>query len=103
MTTKEFRRELHRYPELSFEEHRTAEFISEQLAALGIEHQPIASTGVLARIEGRRGNPKRCVVLRADIDALPVCERTGAEFASQNEGVMHACGHDCHAAILLAY
>lgn len=100
MTVKEFRRELHRYPELSFEEHRTAEFISEQLAALGIEHQPIATTGVLARIEGRRGNLKRCVVLRADIDALPVCELTGAEFASQTKGVMHACGHDCHAAIL---
>ena len=100
MTTKEFRRELHRNPELSFEEHRTAGFITEQLVALGIECRPIATTGVLARIEGRRGNLKRCVVLRADIDALPVCEMTGVEFASQNQGVMHACGHDCHAAIL---
>ena len=55
---------------------------------------------MLARIEGRRGNPKRCVVLRADIDALPICEMTGVEWASQNKGVMHACGHDCHAAVL---
>lgn len=100
MTTKDFRRELHRYPELSFEEHRTAQFIAEQLDALGVEHRPIATTGVLARIEGRRGNTKRCVVLRADIDALPICEMTGVEFASQNEGIMHACGHDFHAAIL---
>lgn len=100
MDTKQFRRELHRYPELSFEEHRTAAFISEQLSALGIEHRAIATTGVLARIEGRRGNLKRCVVLRADIDALPICEKTGVEWASAVEGVMHGCGHDCHAAVL---
>lgn len=100
MDTKEFRRELHRHPELSFEEHRTAQFIAGELDSLGIEHRPIATTGVLARIEGRRGNHQRCVVLRADIDALPVSEMTGVEFASQNEGVMHACGHDCHAAVL---
>lgn len=100
MDTKQFRRELHRHPELSFEEHRTAAFISEQLDLLGIEHCPIAKTGVLARIEGRRGNLKRCVVLRADIDALPIVEKTGVEWASEVEGVMHGCGHDCHAAVL---
>ena len=100
MDTKQFRRELHRHPELSFEEHRTAAFISEQLDKLCIEHRPIAKTGVLARIEGRRGNLKRCVVLRADIDALPICEKTGVEWASEVEGVMHGCGHDCHAAVL---
>ena len=100
MDTKQFRRELHRYPELSFEEHRTAAFIAEQLTALGIENRPIATTGVLARIEGKRGNLKRCVVLRADIDALPICEKTGVEWASAVEGVMHGCGHDCHAAVL---
>ena len=100
MDTKQFRRELHRYPELSFEEHRTAAFIAEQLTALGIENRPIATTGVLARIEGKRGNLKRCVVLRADIDALPIKELNDIAFCSKNEGVMHACGHDMHTAIL---
>lgn len=100
MDTKQFRRELHAHPELSFEEYRTAAFIAEQLSQLGIENYPIAKTGVLARIEGKRGNLKRCVVLRADIDALPICEMTGIEWASKVDGVMHGCGHDCHAAIL---
>lgn len=100
MDIKDFRHQLHRYPELSFEETKTAEFISEQLSEMGIEHRPIANTGVLARIEGRRGNLERCVVLRAEIDALPIEEMTGADYASQNRGVMHACGHDCHAAML---
>lgn len=100
MNTIDFRRHLHSHPELAFEERETAAFISEQLDALGIEHRPIAGTGVLARVEGRRGNHKRCVVLRADIDAMPIKEMTGVEWASQNDGVMHACGHDCHAAVL---
>ena len=100
MKTEDFRRHLHSHPELSLEEHSTAAFISEQLSQLGIEHRPIAKTGVLARIEGKRGNLSRCVVLRADIDALPIAELTGIEWASQNEGVMHGCGHDCHAAVL---
>lgn len=100
MNTVEFRRHLHAHPELSFEEHSTAAFISEQLDAAGIEHRLIARTGILARIEGRRGNLTRCVVLRADIDALPLQEMTGVEWASQCDGVMHGCGHDCHAAIL---
>ena len=100
MNTEDFRRHLHSHPELSFEEHSTAAFISEQLSLLGIEHCPIANTGVLARIEGKRGNLSRCVVVRADIDALPIKELTGVEWASQNEGVMHGCGHDCHAAVL---
>ena len=100
MDTIQFRRHLHSHPELSFGEHATAEFISQQLAECGIEHRTIASTGVLARIDGRKGNLNRCVVLRADIDALPVSENTGVEWASQNKDVKHACGHDCHAAIL---
>lgn len=95
----EFRRHLHRHPELSFAEHQTARFIAEQLAACGIECRPVAGTGVLAKIEGC-GDLRRAVVLRADIDALPVHEATGLPFASQNEGVMHACGHDIHAAVL---
>ncbi|MBP3317754.1 MAG: amidohydrolase [Alistipes sp.] len=100
MDTVQFRRYLHSHPELSFAEKATAEFISQQLSEYCIEHRPIAGTGVLARIEGRKGNLKRCVVLRADIDALPMSENTGVEWASQNQDVMHACGHDCHASIL---
>ncbi len=99
MNTEDFRKHLHSHPELSFEEHSTAAFISEHLSELGIEHCPIANTGILARIEGKRGNLNRCVVLRADIDAMPIKELTGVEWASQSEGVMHGCGHDCHAAI----
>lgn len=100
MNTVDFRKYLHSHPELSFEEYGTAAFISEQLSLLGIEHCPIAKTGVLARIEGKRGNRSRCVVLRADIDALPINDMTGVEWASQNKNVMHGCGHDCHAAVL---
>lgn len=101
MTPIDFRRHLHAHPELSFREHGTAAFISGQLTELGIEHRPVAGTGLLARIEGRGGRGDgRAVVLRADIDALPVAERTGLAYASQHEGVMHACGHDVHAAVL---
>lgn len=100
MDTREFRRHLHRHPELSFEEHQTSQFIGDRLSELGIEFRNIAGTGILARVEGRRGNLKRCVVLRADIDAVPIQELTSVEWASEREGVMHACGHDCHAAIL---
>lgn len=100
MTTSEFRRKLHRHPELSFEEHATQRFIMEMLEEKGIRCMPVAGTGVMALIEGRRGNCRRAVVLRADIDALPIEEASGVEFASQNPGVMHACGHDMHAAML---
>ena len=99
MTPIEFRRELHRHPELSFREERTAKFIAEALTAAGIEHRPVAGTGVLARIEGC-GDLKKAVVLRADIDALPIHESANVEWRSENEGVMHACGHDIHAAVL---
>ncbi len=94
-----FRRHIHSHPELSFEEWKTAQFIEESLSEAGIEYRRIASTGVLAKIEGR-GDLSRAVVLRADIDALPVNEKTGVEFASKSDGVMHACGHDMHAAML---
>lgn len=97
-----WRRSLHQFPELSFEEHRTSRFISDTLAHDGIECRPVAGTGVLARIEGTaEGTPRRAVVLRADMDALPVTENTGLGFSSKNKGVMHACGHDMHAAMLL--
>jgi len=97
-----FRRHLHAHPELSFQERATAAYISGQLALLGIEHRPIAQTGILACIKGTRTAPddRRAVVLRADIDALPIRERTGLPYASQNREAMHACGHDMHAAVL---
>ena len=102
MNPVEFRRHLHAHPELSFREHGTAAFIEQQLTELGIEHRRIASTGVLARIEGRKtpAGDRRAVVLRADTDALPIAERNDCAWRSQNEGVMHACGHDMHAAVL---
>lgn len=99
MSPLELRRHLHRYPELSFEEFGTARFIAEALDECGISNRPVAGTGVLARIEGR-GDLRRALVLRADIDALPIREATGLDFASENVGVMHACGHDIHAAVL---
>ncbi|MFI3278821.1 MAG: M20 family metallopeptidase [Rikenellaceae bacterium] len=99
MDATQFRRHLHRNPELSFEEFETAKFISTELTKLGVSHRPIAKTGILAKIEGR-GDLKRAVVLRADIDALPIEEQTGLEYSSQTKGVMHACGHDIHAATL---
>lgn len=102
MTPIDFRRHLHAHPELSFREEATAAFIAQQLTAAGIECHRIAQTGILARIEGHNpvsaGRP--AVVLRADIDALPIDEQTGLGCASQNAGVMHACGHDMHAAVL---
>ncbi|GAB1429316.1 M20 family metallopeptidase [Ignavibacteria bacterium] len=93
----ENRRYLHRNPEISFQEYRTAEFIESKLAAMNIRFSRIAETGVIARI----GTGERCVALRADIDALPIEEKTELPYASQNSGVMHACGHDCHTAMLL--
>ena len=99
ITAVEFRRHLHRHPELSFEEVQTAEYIEQCLTEAGISHSRIAKTGVLAKIEGK-GDLSKAVVLRADIDALPIEEQTGLEYASQNCGVMHACGHDIHAAVL---
>ncbi|MEG1622466.1 MAG: M20 family metallopeptidase [Alistipes sp.] len=99
MDTLTFRRSLHGHPELSFQEHHTARFIGEQLTAEGIEWHTVAQTGLLAKIEGR-GNLHRAVVLRADIDALPIHEEVAVAWRSQNEGVMHACGHDMHATVL---
>jgi hippurate hydrolase len=92
------RRALHRDPELSFEEHRTAERIEEMLAALRpTSIQRVAKTGVVARVTGKDPNAP-AVAVRGDIDALPIQEATELEFASKNAGVMHACGHDVHAA-----
>ena len=99
ITAVEFRRHLHRHPELSFAEVQTAEYIEQCLTEAGISHSRIAVTGVLAKIEGT-GDLSKAIVLRADIDALPIEEQSGLKYASENEGVMHACGHDIHAAVL---
>ena len=95
------RRHLHTNPELSFEEFKTAQFVAEELRALGLTPQEgIAGTGLVALIEGR--NPeKRIVGLRADMDALPIIEANDVSYKSQVPGVMHACGHDVHTASLL--
>ncbi len=96
----QLRRVLHEYPELSGQEQNTAAVISKFLEGLSIAHRNgLAGHGVLADIPGPSGVP--CVVLRADTDALPIQEETGLEFASVHDGVMHACGHDGHTAMLL--
>src|SRR5829696_2605515 len=99
------RRHLHQHPELAFQEEQTARFVAERLDALGAEdiRTGIAKTGVTALIRGTGGtSPGGTVLLRADIDALPIAEETDVEYRSQHPGVMHACGHDGHTAILLA-
>lgn len=93
------RREIHRHPEAGFQEARTAAVVCRELDRLGIPYQAgIAETGVMATITGTR--PGKTLLIRADMDALPVHEQTGRDFASQIPGMMHACGHDGHTAML---
>lgn len=95
------RRHLHAHPELAFEEHETAAFVAERLRSLGIEVTTgVGGTGVKGVIRG--GRTGRTVMLRADMDALPIHEESDKPYASTRPGVMHACGHDGHTAILLA-
>lgn len=95
----ELRRDIHAHPELGRQEFRTQALVLRELEAMGIEAAPIADTGVLGLIRGAK--PGKTIGLRADMDALPIQEATGLPFASQNPGVMHACGHDAHTAALL--
>lgn len=119
----ELRRYFHKHPEVSGKEFETSEYLCRYLDDLGIEYRRVQGprpegfteerdefigTGIIATIRGeapgaydKSGNPARRVALRTDIDALPIRERTEAPFASVNEGVMHACGHDCHMAMML--
>jgi amidohydrolase len=94
------RREIHSHPELAFEEIKTSTLVAETLKRVGVETKTqVAKTGVLGYIKS--GKPGKTIALRADMDALPIKEATGLPFASQNEGKMHACGHDAHTSIAL--
>jgi len=96
--TRSLRRDIHRHPELGFQEVRTAGIVAQELNTLGLPVKTgIAKTGVVALLEGNQPGPT--LLLRFDMDALPIQEQTGVEYASQTAGVMHACGHDGHVAI----
>ena len=99
----EWRRDMHAHPELLYEVHRTAALVAEKLRAFGCDEvvTGIGRTGVVGVIKGRRGGGGKVIGLRADMDALPIEEATDAPYASQNPGLMHACGHDGHTAMLL--
>ena len=99
-TLTDIRHDLHRHPELAYEETRTSEVVQRELAAAGVAFVGglAGGTGVLAHIPGGDGSP---LALRADMDALPIVEQTGLPYASETEGRMHACGHDGHTTILI--
>src|SRR4051794_10992007 len=96
-----WRRDLHQHPELALQETRTSQRVQELLRSFGVDevHAGIANTGVVGVIRGQA--PGDAIGLRADMDALPILEETGKDYASQNPGVMHACGHDGHTSMLL--
>ena len=97
----QLRRDIHRHPELAFEEHRTSDLVAAKLESWGyVVHRGLGGTGVVGTLT--RGQGQRRLGLRADMDALPIQEATGAEWSSLKPGVMHACGHDGHTAMLLA-
>ena len=98
-----WRRDIHTHPELLFDTHRTGALVADKLRAFGCDRvvTGMAKTGVVGVIHGKNGGAGRVIGLRADMDALPIAEATGAAYASQTPGVMHACGHDGHTAILL--
>src|SRR5450756_1972382 len=96
----ELRRHFHRHPELSFGEHETSRQVGERLRQLGLELKPCPTdTGVVALLD--TGKPGKTVMLRSDIDGLPIHEESGVEFSSRTDGKMHACGHDAHMAIMI--
>lgn len=96
--TQSLRRDFHRHPELGYREVRTSGIVAKELEALGLEvTKGVGKTGVVGYLEGTKPGPT--ILLRFDMDALPITEDTGAEYTSENPGVMHACGHDGHTAI----
>ncbi|BDU58851.1 hypothetical protein LMORI2_18330 [Limnohabitans sp. MORI2] len=97
----QLRRDIHQHPELAFEEHRTADLVASKLESWGYAvHRGLGGTGVVGTL--KRGSSARRLGLRADMDALPIQEATGVDWASSTPGLMHACGHDGHTAMLLA-
>lgn len=99
-TVRNYRRHIHQHPELSFEEHKTSQYIEDSLAFLTFER--VCQTGLTATIYAPNHDENAtCLALRADMDALPILEKTNLVFSSQNQGVMHACGHDMHSSILM--
>lgn len=93
------RRHIHAHPELSLKEEKTRDYIIGELKKLGIRHQVVGTTGVLGQLKGEKEGRK--LLIRCETDALPLTEETGFDFASINEGVMHACGHDAHMGVVL--
>ena len=96
------RQYFHKFPELSFQEYNTCRYIKELLQTYDISFEEVAETGVIAKVVGKKANSEQTVILRADIDALPITEENVTDYTSQHIGVMHACGHDFHTANLLA-
>ena len=98
-----WRRDIHEYPEILFDVHRTAGSVAEKLKAFGCDEvvTGIGKTGVVGVIHGKGGGPRKVIGLRADMDALPMDEQTNLPYRSKNPGKMHACGHDGHTAMLL--
>ena len=98
-----YRNHMHKYPEISFQEHNTMKFVSDTLTNLGIQHEKgVGDTGVVAFISGKNNAPNQsCIGLRSDLDALPIQEENNVDYKSTVDGVMHACGHDVHTSILL--
>jgi hippurate hydrolase len=96
-----WRRDIHAHPETAFEEKRTADFVAQRLKEFGVEvHRGLAGTGVIGTLKGAKPG-SRAIALRADMDALHIHEKNGHDYASQNPGKMHACGHDGHTTMLL--
>ena len=96
---REIRKEIHRNPEIGNREFKTSSLVENYLNSLGIETKHLAGTGIVGELIGKKEGP--VVALRADMDALPVTEHTGCDFASRVPGMMHACGHDVHTTALL--
>lgn len=95
------RQHLHRNPELSYREYKTSDYLKNELKRIGISYiRKVAGTGILAHIKGQKKGEKK-IILRAELDALPINETSGLEYESLNKGIMHACGHDAHMAMLL--
>ena len=102
-TTVGWRRHLHQNPELSFKEYETVKYVADQVNSIGVDKvEEKAGTGLLVTLEGKKSSEGRTIALRADMVALPIHEANEVPYKSQNEGVMHACGHDVHTSSLLA-